>query len=156
MFDNSSPYTLYKDVIEGITHYFISFEDGENIHRETEVSRSVYLEFLRFVKKERNLRRWDERYAEQYELTEEKLYERALYPPKSIEEKTFDSLQNEQLRLAIQELPEIQRRRFVLQHEFGLTYEQIAKIEGCKRQPVTRSIERAEEKIKEKMKKFKK
>jgi len=148
MFDNSNPYTLRTEAIEGIKHYYISFADGEGIHRETEVSRPVYLEFLRFVKIERNLRRWDDRHTEQSELTDETLYARALNPIKSTEEKAFDNLRNEQLRLAIQGLPEIQRRRFVLYHEFGLTYEQIAEIEGCKKQSICESIIRAEEKIK--------
>ena len=155
MFDNKNPYTLHTEIVEGITQYYISFTDEENIHRKIEVSRPVYLEFLRFVKTERNLRRWDERHTEQSELTEEMLYKRALYPPKSIEDATFDSLRNEQLRLAIQELPEVQRRRFLLYHEFGLTYEQIAEMEGCTKMPVKRSIDRAKEKIIEKLKNFK-
>ena len=152
MFDNKNPYTLHTEVIEGITHYYISFADGEAIQRKIEVSRPVYLEFLRFVKTERNLRRWDERHTEQSELTDETLYNRALNPPKDLEDIFIDSLQNEQLRLAIQELHEIQRRRFILYHEFGLTYEQIAEMEGCKKQSVCESVIRAEEKIKEKIK----
>ena len=100
MFDNSSPYALRTEVVEGITHFFISFSDGQAIDRETEVSRPVYLEFLRFVKTERNLRRWDERHIEQSDLTDETLYNRALNPPKSVEDTAFDSLQNEQLRRA--------------------------------------------------------
>ena len=155
MFDNSNPYTLRTEVVEGITHYYVSFTDGQAILRETEVSRPVYLEFLRFVKVERNLRRSDERHTEQSELTDETLYNRAAHPPKAVDEVVFDSLRDEHLRQAVAELPEIQRRRFVLYHEFGLTYEQIAQIEGCKRQPVTRSIERAEEKIREVIKNFK-
>ena len=65
MFDNSNPYTLRTEVSGGITRYYVSFTDGQAIHRETEVSRPVYLEFLRFVKIERSLRRWDERHIEQ-------------------------------------------------------------------------------------------
>ena len=148
MFDNTNPYALRTEIVGGITHYYISFSDGEGIHRETEVSRPVYLEFLRFIKIERNLRRWDERHTEQSELTDEMLYARALNPAKSTEESAFDSMLNEQIRLVIQGLPEIQRRRFVLHHEFGLTYEQIAEIEGCKKQSICESIIRAEEKIK--------
>ena len=129
--------------------------DGQCIPRETEVTRPVYLEFYRFVKHERNLRRSDERHTEQSELTDETLYNRALRPPKSIEETVFDSLRNELLQQIIAELPEIQRRRFVLHHEFGLTYEQIAEMEGCKRQPVTRSVERAKQKIREAIKNIK-
>jgi RNA polymerase sigma-70 factor (ECF subfamily) len=151
---NENPYTLRTGIAEGITRYYVSFTDGQAIHLETEVSRPVYLEFLRFVKVERSLRRSDERHIEQSDVTDETRDRRAMNPPKSIEETIFDSRRNERLRRAVAELPEVQRRRFVLHHEFGLTYEQIALIEGCKRQPVTRSIARAEEKIRETMKNF--
>jgi len=155
MFDNTNPYTLRIEVVEGITHYYVSFTDGQAIPRETEVSRPVYLEFCRFVKRERNLRRSDERHIEQSELTDETLYNRALHAPKSVEEMAFDCLRDEHLRQAIQELPEAQRRRFVLYHEFGLTYEQIAEMEGCKKQSVCNSVMLAEKKILEKLKNFK-
>ena len=148
MFDNTNPYTLRTETREGITCYYISFTDGQAILRETEVSRPVYLEFLRFVKTERNLRRWDERHLEQSELTDETLYARSLHQPKSTEESAFDSLQDERLRQIIAELPETQRRRFVLYHEFGLTYEQIAGMEGCTFQAVAQSIKPAEKKVK--------
>ena len=155
MFDNSNHYTLRTEAAERFTRYFVSFEDGQAIPRETEVSRPVYLEFLRFIKVERNLRRWDERHTEQSDLTDETLHDRAINPQKSVEETVFDNLQNETLRLAVQSLPEIQRRRFVLYHEFGLTYEQIADMEGCSKVSAFRAVSRAENKIREEMKKLK-
>jgi RNA polymerase sigma-70 factor (ECF subfamily) len=149
MFDNTNPYTLRTKITNGITRYFVSFTDGSDIRRETEVSRPVYNEFLRFVKTERNLRRWDERHIEQSDLTDETLNRRALNPPKSVEETIFDSQRDEHLRRAVAELTEIQRRRFVLYHEFGLTYEQIAKMEGCSAVAVCHTIKRAEQKIRD-------
>jgi len=154
MFDNTNHYTLRTEVVEGITRYYVSFTDGQAMPREIEVSRPVYLEFLRFIKIERNLRRWDERHTEQSGLTDEMLYKRALYPQKSVEDTAFDSLRNEQLRLAVQHLPEIQRRRFVLYHEFGLTYEQIANIEGCSGVSAFNAVKRAEGKIRETIRTF--
>lgn len=154
MFDNSNPYTLRTELVEGITHYYVSFADGQAILRETEVSRPVYLEFLRFIKTERNLRRSDERHIEQSELTEETLYERAANLPKGVEESAFDSEHDEQLRQVIAELPETQRRRFILHHEFGLTYEQIAEMEGRHRTSICESVLGAETKIREKMRIF--
>ena len=155
MHNYENPYTLRTEIIEGITRYFVSFTDGQAVHRETEVSRPVYLEFLRFVSIERSLRHWDERHREHSELTEATLHKRALNPPASVEETVFDCLRNEQLRLAIQQLPEIQRRRFVLYHEFGLTYEQIAEMEGRHRTTICESVLRAEEKIREKIENIK-
>ena len=154
MFDNKSPYTLRTENTEGITRYYVSFTDGQAIHRETEVSRSVYQEFQRFVKTERNLRRWDERHTEQSELSDETLHSRAVDKPQSAEDAAFDSLRNEYLWRAIQTLPEMQRRRFVLYYEFGLTYEQIAQIEGCTKMAVKYSIDNAVKAIKESLEKF--
>jgi RNA polymerase sigma-70 factor (ECF subfamily) len=148
MFDNTNPYTLRIENIEGIPHYFVSFADGQAVPHETEVSLPVYLEFCRFVKQERNLRRSDERHLEQSDLTDETLYNRALRPPKGVEETVFDSERDERLRQAVAELPEIQRRRFVLYHKFGLTYEQIAEMEGCSFQAVAKSVKAAENTIK--------
>ena len=148
MFDNANPYALRTETAGGITRHYVSFMDGQDTTQETEVSRPVYLEFQRFNKIERNLRRWDERHIEQSDLTDETLYDRALRQPKSLEETVYDSQRDELLRLAVQSLPKIQRRRFVLYHEHGLTYEQIAEIEGCHFTSVRIAVLRAEEKIK--------
>ena len=153
MFTNKNPYTLRTEVVEGIMHYFVSFKDGQAILRETEVSRPVYLEFERFKKQERNLRRSDERHLEQFELSDGAINSRELHTQKSVEEVFFDYQRDEWLRKAIAELPEIQRRRFVLYHEFGLTYKQIAEIDGCSTVSAFRSVSRAEEKIREEIKK---
>ena len=140
-------YTLRTESAEGIARYYISFNDGEKRCHEIEVSRPVYREFERFVRVERNLTRWDERHREQSEVWDETLNKRALYPPDSLEDTVFDCLRNEQLRLAIQQLSETQRRRFVLHHEFGLTYGQIAKMEDCQKAAVSESVQQAKTEI---------
>jgi len=156
MFDNSNPYALRKDDSEGIPRYFISFHDSQGIQRETEISRPVYRAFKTFVKYENKLTRRDERHMERFEQTDEMLQAKMVNPPKSLEDEVFDCQRNERLKLAIQQLPEIQRRRFTLYHEFGLTYEQISEIEGCSRQSAARSVERAEEKVRTEINKFEK
>jgi RNA polymerase sigma-70 factor (ECF subfamily) len=148
------PYSLRLEEKRGLTHYFVSFTDGQAIPRETEVSRPVFIEFIRLFRTECNLQRWDERHIEQSELLEGTLLRRALHPPKSVEEVVFDSERSASLRLAIQQLTETQRRRFVLHHEFGLTYEQIAEMEGRNRSSVCESVLSAEKNICEIMKKF--
>jgi RNA polymerase sigma-70 factor (ECF subfamily) len=148
MFHNANPYALRTDIAGGITRYYVSFTDGEGIRRETEVSRPVYLEFLRFVKVELNLRRSDERHIEQSVLTDEMLNIRAVRVLKSAEEIVFDMLRGERLRQTVTELPVIQRRRFVLHYEFGLTFEQIATMEGCSARAIKYSVFIAKKKIK--------
>ena len=154
MFDNTNPYTIRIEETNGQKRYFVAFIDGQAIFREVEVSYEVYIQFCRFVKCERNLRRSDERHLEQSELTEETLCRRALHKPKPIDEAVNDKIRSEQLDKAIMELPEIQRRRFMLHFDLGLTYEQIGAMEGCTKMPIKRSIDRAIEKIRLALKNF--
>ena len=69
MFDNTNPYTIRFEETDGRKRYFVAFTDGQGNFRETEVSKAVYMEFCHFIKRERNLRRSDERHLEQSELT---------------------------------------------------------------------------------------
>ena len=154
MFNNINPYTLRKEITNGITRFIVSFEDGWGVHRETEVSQSIYLEFLGFIKIERNLKRWDERHLEQSELSDELLYIRALNPQISVEDRININLCTEQLQLALQELSDIQRRRFILYYESRLTFEQIAKKEGCTKRAVKFSIDLARKTVCKKIKKI--
>ena len=148
MFSNTCSYLMRKEIIAGFTHYYVSFRDSNGSQQEIEVHRRVFLECLRIVRAERNLRRWDERHVEQSGLTDETLYNRALDPQKSVEESALDNFRNEQLRQAIHSLPKIQRRRFVLYHVYGFTYEQIAETEGCSFQAVAKAVKVAESAIK--------
>ena len=153
MSNYTSTYALRVEEIQGITHYFIAFKDGRGLFRETEVSRPVYLEFQRSAREEQNQARWSRRHIEQSELTDQSLYDRALHKPKALEEVVLDNLCNERLAQTVAMLSETMRRRFVLYHDFGLTYQQIAEMEGCTKMPVKRSIDRAEEKIRENFRK---
>ena len=147
-------YTLSTETVGGITRYFVTFFDGQGIIQMTEVSYPVYLEFLRFVKTERNLKRWTERHIEQSSLTCETLYKRAFKQPKCVEDVVVDKLKKELLQQVIDNLPETQRRRFSLYYEFDLTYEQIAEIEGRHFTSIRESVRKAEETIKNIMKNF--
>lgn len=154
MFDNTNPYSIRMEEADGIIRYYASFTDGQGIFREVEISCEVYQQFCNFVKRERNLRRSDERHLEQSELTEETLCRRAVHNPKPIEEVVSDKIRKEKMEQVIAELPEIQRRRLQLYFEYGLTYEQIGQMEGCSKMPVKRSIDCALEKIRKKIKDF--
>ena len=154
MINNKNAYTLRTETAGSATRYYISFVDGQSTRHETEVSHPVYLEFLRFARAERNLRRSDERHREQSDLSHETLFQRAFFHAQSIEETVEANLLREQVRLAIRDLPEAQRRRFILHHEYGLTYEQIAGTEGCSKMAVKYTIDKAEDAVRKKTKKY--
>ncbi|WP_140398260.1 hypothetical protein [Blautia sp. An249] len=50
MFDNTNPYTIRIEEMNGQKRYFVAFVDGQGIFREAEVSYEVYAQFCRFVK----------------------------------------------------------------------------------------------------------
>ena len=72
---------------------------------------------------------------------------RAVHKTKTVENIILTVFENEMLSKAICELTETQRKRLLLYYYDRLTYEQIAKIEGCTKMPILRSIKKAEEKI---------
>lgn len=148
-------YTLRAEVRgEGETAYFISFTDGQGEFYDLEVSEEFYVEFRQLERKNRNLQQSDWRHREGWDLWDETLYKRAFRVPKSVEELIFDAEQREILRKAIAALPEIQRRRFLLYHEYDFTYSAIGKMEHCRAQSIRQSVLRAREKVKAEIEKY--
>ena len=142
-------YTLRTEMrSDSKTAYFISFTDGQGEFYDLEVSEALYIEFRQMERKNRNLQQSDWRHQETSDLWDETLYKRAFRVPKSVEELIFDAEQRELLRKAISALPEIQRRRFLLYHEYDFNYRQIGEMEHCRPQSIMHSVARAREKIK--------
>lgn len=142
-----NPYALRTEESEGRTRYFVLFKDGQAIAREIEVSREVYTAIDDCRKHEKRQRSFFERHIEYSELTDETLNARARHTPKTVEELTLEAERNETLYRAIAELPEIQRRRFVLYFEHGMTYAAIGRLEGCSATSVKGSIDIARAKV---------
>lgn len=148
-------YTLRTEVRgDGKTAYFISFTDGQGEFYDLEVSEAFYIEFRQMERKNRNLQQSDWRHQEASDLWDETLYNRAFRVPKSVEELIFDAEQRELLREAISALPEIQRRRFLLYHEYDFNYRQIGEMEHCRPQSIMHSVTRARKKIKAVIEKY--
>ena len=61
---------------------------------------------------------------------------------------------NELLSKAVDQLPEIQRRRFLLYYEYDFNFYQIAGMEHCTASAVQKSVSVAREKVKAEMRKY--
>ena len=117
-------YTLREESTESGTRYFISFKDGQGKSHELEVSEQFFMEFRQMERRNRNLLQWDERHREFSEVWDETLNRRALKLPKSIEEQMIEAERAELLCKAVDGLPEIQRRRFLLYYEYEFNFYQ--------------------------------
>lgn len=147
--DKYNPYYICE--VEG--HYYISFQDGQGVLHEFEIKREIYEVFDNSELKDISyLHKWD-KYIEHSEIWESTLNERAFIQPESVEEIVLKNILTEELHKAIQMLSVIQRKRLILYFYEGLTYGQIAEMEGCSKMSVKRSIDAAMCKLKKILKK---
>lgn len=142
--DKYNPYTLM--IIDG--KYYISFKDGRGVIQDIEIDQVLYELFNRFELEDISYLNRVSRHIEHSELTEASLNNRAFYKAESLEETVSRSIEYELLHKAISKLPEIQRRRLLLYFFGEMTYEQIAKMEGCTKRAVKFSVDIAIEKLK--------
>lgn len=134
--DKYNPYTLTKIKDKHI----LSFRDGQGVLQEITIDRELFELLDRFELDDLSYLHEVDRHYEHSELTEISLYNRATALPESVEDAVLRNLQYEALYNAIWKLPEAQRRRLILYYFGGLTYAQIAEMEGCKYQTVQESI----------------
>lgn len=147
-------YTLREESTESGTRYFISFKDGQGELHELEVSEQLFLGFRQMERRDRNLQQWNQRHREFNEVWDETLYRRALRVPKTLDERMIEEERNELLYKAVDRLPEIQRRRFLLYYEYDFNFYQIGKMEHCTASAIQKSVSVAREKIRAEMKAY--
>ncbi len=142
--DKYNPYTI-KDQSG---RYFLSFQDGQSVPHELEISKALYDLFNAFELRDLSYLNEVDRHIEQSELTEATLHRRTFSIQESTEESVLVTIENELLHRAISRLSETKRRRLMLYYFDELTYEQIAMTEGCTFQAVAKSVKAAEKTIK--------
>ena len=141
--DKYNPYTLTEK--EG--KQLLSFRDGQGVLQELQITKELFEVLNQFELDDLSvLNEWD-RHIEHFEQTEQSLNRRAYYKAESVEDAVLRNIEYERLHRAISELPETQRRRLTLYYFRGLTYEQIAEMEGCSHPAVIKSVSAAIEKI---------
>ena len=144
-----NPYTLSEMVdTASMSHYYISFIDGQGRNIRLEISRELFASFDRFELDDLSFLNEVDNHYEHSELTEATLNARALHKPETVEDIVSHRIQSKKLREAITHLPQTQRTRLLLYYFGGKTYQQIAEMEGCTIMPIKRSIDAALKKLK--------
>ena len=147
--DKDNPYEIFTVGIETDNpHFYISFTDGQGVKVCMEIEKELYELFDKYELDDLSFLNASDRHIVRLEAVNEDFEERTADASADVEASVLTDIRNEQLHQAISQLPEIQRRRLMLYYFEGLSYEEIARREGCKYQPIQRSIERAKEKIK--------
>lgn len=147
--DKDNPYEIFSIGIETENpKYYISFYDGVGDKHCIEIENELFDLLDRFELDDLSFLNEVDRHYEHSELDEVTLERRAFNKPLSIEETVIQEIRNKELHIAINTLPEKQRKRLKLYYFENLTYEEIAKLEGCKYQTIQESIYAALKKIK--------
>lgn len=147
---NDNPYTLGYD--DNKKTYTVQFVDNLKVAHTIEVSDKIYEAFDKFELEDISQIHKYRKHIERNEVYEETLYHRAIDFSVSVEDQVEDNMLKESLKDAINELPEIQRRRLQKYFFEDKTYEEIANEEGISAKNVWKSINIALDKIKKNLK----
>lgn len=145
-----NPYTLLSDGELNI--YIINFKDSRNINQNIYVTKEVFEAFDKFELEDISQMHKYDKYIEHSEVFEETMYKRAFKFEKSVEDIVEQKLKFNNLLNEINNLNDIQKRRFVMYYFYEMNIEDIAKIEGCTFQAISKSISLAIEKIRKNFK----
>jgi DNA-directed RNA polymerase specialized sigma24 family protein len=146
-------YTRRVALINGNTHYFISFigTAGEKI--EIEVGRDVFDEVQEQLREDMRQYRSDFTHTEHKDLDFEEIEKRSVINGPTTEDEVLNGELSYEIAQAILSLPVTQQRRFLQYHAGGLSEKEIALSEGCSQQAVSLAIRRAESTLKNLLKK---
>lgn len=144
-----NPYNIFSvDKDTDQARYFVEFVDGSGHYQQEEISRELFELMNDFELEDLSYLNEVDRHYEQSEQTEEELNQRALIPPKPLEEELLENLDREQIRRAVARLSDSQQRRILLYYFNEMTLEEIAEIEKCSSPAIYYSIINSLKKIK--------
>ncbi len=139
-----NPYTLHTENGK----YYISFTDINDKSQTVQVSKNLFEQFDKFELEDISEMNEYDRHLEHFILSEEMLNKRNNSMIRTLEE-NFDFYQDvKNLHMAINELPEVQKRRLKKYYFDEKSFKEIALEERCSYQCVQRSVYRATVKIK--------
>lgn len=134
-----NPYTIV--LIDN--KFLLKFKDSKNTIQIVELSNDIYKVFNAFELEDISMMHKVEKYIEHSEVYEDTLYKRALNKPISVEEEIERRDNIYKLKNAIENLPPVQKRRIRMYYFDDLKLKDIARIEECTFQAISKSINQA-------------
>lgn len=152
--DKDNPYSLdFKE-----NNYVVSFKTVKNEYKEVKVSEEVFKAFDKFELEDISQlhkvdKHIDMRVIDNTEYMDIILFNNAVNDEISIEEQIENKILQEELKKAILELSEVQKRRVVKYYFENKTLQKIAEEEGCSIVSVKESLDSSINKLRKKLKK---
>lgn len=145
-----NPYSIRKDGND----YFVSFKDALGIYQDIKVTEDVYAVFDKFELDDKKEMNEFDRHIEHSEIYEESLVKRAKEKTISMEDEFIQKATFEELKRAIEMLPEPQKRRIKKYYFDDKNEYQIAEEERTTHQAIDQSLKIGRENLKKFLKNF--
>ena len=142
-----NPYLLVHDEIT--KKHYVTFMDYLNNEMCIEVAKDVFDVMDRFELEDVSQINKFKRHIEHLELSENELYKRSFNSQESLANRVHKEIEVGRIRQAIERLPITQKRRTKMYYFDGMTYEAIARLEGCTKRAVKFSVDIALKKLRE-------
>ncbi|MBR1376668.1 MAG: sigma-70 family RNA polymerase sigma factor [Bacilli bacterium] len=133
---NDNPYTL----IVSNNIYAVIFKDSQLKEQKIEVTKEIFDLFDSFELDDISQMHKFDRHIEHSELTDESINRRAFNKSLSIEEEIIKKNTFDELKKAIDELSEVQKRRIQMYFFDNMKLEEISKVEGVSVKNIWKSI----------------
>ena len=152
--DKDNPYSLdFKE-----NSYVVSFKTNKNEYKEVKISEEVFKAFDKFELEDISQlhkvdKHIDMRVIDNTEYMDIILFNNALNDEISIAEQIENKILQEELKKAILELSEVQKRRVIKYYFENKTLQKIAEEEGCSITSVKESLDSSINKLRKKLKK---
>lgn len=152
--DKDNPYSLnFKE-----NNYVVSFKTVKNEYKEVKVSEEVFKAFDKFELEDISQlhkvdKHIDMRVIDNTEYMDIILFNNTVNDEISIEEQIENKILQEELKKAILELSEVQKRRVIKYYFENKTLQKIAEEEGCSIASVKESLDSSINKLRKKLKK---
>ncbi|MBP3461854.1 MAG: sigma-70 family RNA polymerase sigma factor [Bacilli bacterium] len=140
----------YKLIFEN-NNYMVIFIDSTGKKQKIKIEKEVYQLFDKFELEDLKEMNEFDRHIEHLEYTDESLYIKAINKNNNLEDIVISKMKKEQLKRAIEELPDIQKRRIKKYYLEEMTLKEISVIEKCSIRAIKYSIDIAIENIKKNM-----
>lgn len=142
---NDNPYTIYQKSKD----YIVEFKDIRGVLQTVIITEDVFNLFNSFELKEISHMNEFDRHIEHFNLTEQALNRRCLHKTELIDEQVILKGSFEELKNAINLLPENQKRRIKKYYFDDKNVYQIANEEKATHQAISKSLKEALKKLKE-------
>ena len=145
-----NPYTLGYDEEKNV--YIVEFNDNKNILHKVEVTDKIYEAFDKFELEDVSQIHKYSKYIEHSEIYENALNKRAMDKQLSVEEIVEHTIEIDKLKIAIDKLTPVQKRRIKKYYFENKTLQQIADDEGCSVASVKESLDSSINKLRKNLK----